>query len=252
MRILHQIVALLRSLFANRRVDADLATEMRFHVERDIQANIARGMSPDAARRAANLAFGSVDALQEQSRDERPGAGLREIVRDVRFGSRLLRKSPGFALTAIAIVALGIGAATAIFTVIHGVLLRPLPYREPERLVMIWASRDQSGARLFPPAAADVVELRQLDRAFDGVALLRAANLNLTGNGEPQRLAGMRVSSNLFSVLGVSASLGRTFLPEEDQAGRDKVVVLGHALWSGRFVADSSLIGRSIQLSGAP
>ena len=252
MRIVHQIVALFRSVFRNRRVDADLAAEMRFHVERDVQANIARGLSPDAARRAAHLAFGSVDAMQEQSRDERPGAGVREIARDVRFGARLLRKSPGFALTAIAIVALGIGAATAIFTVVHGVLLRPLPYREPERLVSIWASHDQSGARLFPPAAADVVELRQLPRSFEGVALLRAANLNLSGDGEPQRLAGMRVSSNLFGVLGVSAALGRTFLPDEEQAGRDKVVVLSYALWHGRFGADSSLIGRQVQLSGSP
>jgi putative ABC transport system permease protein len=251
-RIVHQLVALVRALFRSRRIDSDLAAEMRFHVDRDIQANIARGMAPDAARRAAHLAFGSVDALQEQSRDERPGAGFREIVRDMRYGSRLLRKSPGFALTAIAIVALGIGAATAVFTVAYGVMLRPFPFREPERLVSIWASADQSGTRLFPPTAADVVDLRQLDRAFDGVALLRATNLNLAGDGEPQRLAGVRVSSNLFSVLGVPAILGRTFRPEEDKAGRDQVVVLSYALWRGRFGADSSIIGRQLQLSGAP
>src|SRR5678816_108087 len=110
MRILHQIVALFRALVRSRRIDADLADDMRFHI----------------------------DASQEQSRDDRPGAGIRGMFRDLRFGARLLRKSPVFAITAIAIVALGIGAATAIFSVVFGVMLRPLPYREPEQLVSIW------------------------------------------------------------------------------------------------------------------
>ena len=251
MRILHRIAALSRALFRASRVDDELAEEMRFHVEREIQANMARGMSPDAARRAAQLTFGSVDALHEQSRDERPGAGFREVVRDMRFGARLLGKSPGFGLTAIAIVALGVGAATAIFSVVYGVMLRPLPYEAPERIVSIWLSRDQAEARLFP-SAADVAELRQLNRAFDDVALLRNANLNLVGEGEPRRLAGMRVSPNVFSVLGVRPIIGRTFAADEDQAGRDKVVVLSHALWVTRFGADSGIVGRQINLNGSP
>ncbi len=251
MRIIHRIVALLRSVLRSGRVDSDLADEMRFHLEREIQANVARGMSPSAARRAAHLTFGSVDAVQEQSRDERPGAGVRELLRDARFGLRLLGKSPGFGVTAIAIIALGIGAATAIFTVVYGVMLRPLPYQQPERLVTIWLSRDQGRARLYP-SAADVAELRQLDRAFDDVALLRTANLNLVGDGEPQRLIGMRVSTNLFTVLGVPAFLGRTFAPDEDQPGRNKVVVLSHALWTSRFGGDSAIVGRAIQLAGSP
>ncbi len=133
MRIAHQIVALWRALFWSARVDADLADEMRFHLERETEANIARGMSPEAARREARLTFGSVDATKERSRDDRPGASIRQMLRDLRFGVRLLRKSPVFGITAVLIVALGIGAATAIFSVVYGVMLRPLPFPDPER-----------------------------------------------------------------------------------------------------------------------
>ncbi len=249
MRIVHRIVPLFRALFRSRSLDADLATEMRFHVERATEANIARGMSPEAARRAARLAFGSVDAAQEASRDDRPGASLREFVRDVRFGARLLGKSPVFGITAIAIIALGIGAATVIFSVVYGVMLQPLPFREPERLVSIWLVRH--GAHNFP-AAADAFDLRQLHGAFADVALFRTVNLNLVGDGEPQHLEGARVSPNLFSVLGVSAALGRTFTRDEDQRGRERVVLLSDALWRGRFGGDRNALGRRIELNGAP
>jgi predicted permease len=253
-RIVHQIVALLRALFRSGRVDADLADEMRFHVERETEANIARGMSPEAARRAARLIFGSVDAAQEQSREDRPGAGIRQMLQDVRFGVRLLGKSPVFGITGIAIVALGIGAATAIFSVVYGVMLRPLPFREPERLVSIWLQRN--AARNYP-AAADAVELRQLRGVFEDVALFENANLNLVGacpqgGCEPQRLQGASVSPNLFSVLGVPAALGRTFARDEDQAGRERVVLLSDALWRGRFGADRAVVGRQIRLNGSP
>jgi putative ABC transport system permease protein len=247
-RILHQVVALWRALFRSARIDAHLADEMRFHLERETDANIARGMSPEAARRAAHLTFGSVDAAQETSRDDRPGAGVRRILQDLRFGVRLLRKSPVFGITGIAIVALGIGAATAIFSVVYGVMLEPLPFREPERLVSIWLKRQD--ARNYP-AAADAVALRQLRGVFEDVALFENANLNLVGDGEPQRLQGASVSPNLFSVLGVSAVLGRTFAPDEDRAGRERVVLLSDALWRGRFGADRAVIGRQIQLNGS-
>jgi predicted permease len=253
-RFLHQLVALWRALFRSTTIDADLADEMRFHVERETEANIARGMSPDAARRAARLTFGSVDAAHETSRDERPGAGLRQMLQDARFGTRLLRKSPSFAITGIAIVALGIGAATAIFSVVHGVMLEPLPFRDPERLVSIWLKRQD--ARNYP-AAADAAELRQLRGVFEDVALFENANLNLVGGCprggcEPQRLHGASVSPNLFSVLGVSAALGRTFTADEDQPGREHVVLLSDALWRGRFGAEPAIIGRSIHLNGSP
>ena len=251
MRLFHQVFANARALFRGGRVDADLADEMRFHVEREMEANVARGMSPDAARRAARLTFGSVDAAREQSRDERPGAGAREFIRDVRYGTRLFRKSPSFGVAAVAIVALGIGSATAIFSVVHGVLLRPLPYHEPDRLVSIWLLRGEDRARVYP-SAADAMDLRQLPGVFEDVAFLENSNLNLTGDGEPRRLQGADVSVNLFSVLGVSAALGRTFAPDEDREGRQRVVLLSDALWRGRFGADRGVLGQQIQINGAP
>ncbi|HTE47469.1 MAG TPA: ABC transporter permease [Gemmatimonadaceae bacterium] len=249
MRIVDQIVALFRALFRSARVDADLSEEMRFHVERETDANIARGMSPAAARRAAHLIFGSVDASHEQSRDDRPGAGVRQLGRDIRFGARLLKRTPVFTFTGIAIVALGIGAATAIFSVVYGVMLRPLPYREPERLVSIWLQR---GTGHTYPSAADAAELRQLRSVFTDVALIRSStNLNLVGDGEPRRLLGARVSPNLFSLLGVSPTMGRTFTPDEDQPGHERVALLSDALWRGRFGADPAIVGRQIHLNGS-
>jgi putative ABC transport system permease protein len=247
-----QIVAWFRAIVRGGRVDADLAEEMRFHIERETQANIARGMSADAARRAARLTFGSVDAAQETSRDERPGAMMRETLRDVRFGVRLFRKSPIVGVTGVALVALGIGAATAIFSVVYGVMLRPLSFREPDRLVSIWLERHS--ARNYP-AAADAIALHGLPHVFADVTLLKSVNLNLvdacTGGGcEPQRLEGARVETNLFSTLGVSAALGRTFTADEGQAGRENVVVLSDALWRGRFDADPGIVGRQIYLDG--
>ena len=248
MRIVHRIVALWRSLFRSARIDADLADEMRFHVERETEANVARGMSPEQARRAARLSFGSIDAAHEWSRDDRPGASIRQTLRDLRFGARLLAKSPVFAISAVAIVALGIGTATAVFSVVYGVMLRPLPFREPERLVSIWLDR---GRGHFFPSAADAAELRQLRGVFDDVAIVRSStNLNLVVGGEPRRLLGARVSPNLLSVLGVVPTLGRPFARDEDQPGRERVVLLSDALWRGVFGADTAIVGKQIQIQG--
>jgi putative ABC transport system permease protein len=245
-RIVYRVIAVLRALLLGRRVDADLADEMRFHLEREIEANIARGMSPSAARRAARLTFGSVDDAQERARDERPGAGARQLLSDVRFGGRLLRKAPVFAVTAIAIITLAIGAATAVFSVAYGVMLRPFPFREPARLVSIWLERN--GTHNLP-SAADAFDLRQLRRVYEDVALFQNVNVNIINDGEPQRIQGALVSPNLFRVLGVSASLGRTFASDEDQPGHARVVVLSDALWRGPFAADRNILGRRIRLN---
>jgi predicted permease len=166
---------------------------------------------------------------------------------DVRYGVRILRKSPVFGFSVMAIVALGIGTATTVFGVVHSVLLDPLPYREPNQLVSVWLTRN--GNRNYP-AAADAVDLRQLRRVFQDVALFDNVNLNLVGDGEPQRLQAAAVSSNLFSLLGTRAALGRTFEPNEDQAGRERVVVLSDALWRSRFAADRGIIGQPIRING--
>lgn len=254
MRAVRRIVPLLRSLFRGARVDADLAEELRFHIERETEANVARGMSSERARRAARLTFGSIDVAQETSRDDRPGASGRQVARDIRFGARLLAKAPAFGVAGVTIVALGIGAVTAIFSVVYGVLLRPLPFREPQRLVSIWTTPRTLGRGRMYPAAADAREWRESNHVFDDIALVRssAANLTVIAGGEAERLQGARVSPNLFSVLGVSAALGRTFAVDEDQVGHEQVVLLSHALWQRRFGGDRSVVGRGMQLNGLP
>src|SRR5262249_32723159 len=150
---------------------------------------------------------------------------------------------PVFALTGVAIVALGVGASTAIFGVVYGVMLRPLPFHEPDRLVSIWVTR---GTNHLYPTAADAADLRGLPRPFTDVALVRSSNVNLslTGDAEPRRLQSARVSPNLFSVLGVAPSLGRTFSADEDRPGRANVVVLSDALWRSRFGGDRTVVRR--------
>jgi putative ABC transport system permease protein len=177
---------------------------------------------------------------------------MQTVWQDLRYGMRMLLKNPGFTLIAVATLALGIGANTAIFSVVHGVLLRALPYPDPERLVMVWTHRPTLQARLglseFPVAAADFVDWSNQNQVFDQIAALRAEELNLTVSGEPEVVGAVRASVNLLSLLGVSPVQGRTFLPEEDQPGAHRVVVISYGLWQRRWAGDPRLIGQTITL----
>jgi hypothetical protein len=233
-------------------LDAEVSEELRFHLERQIETNIQAGMRPDEARRSAHLAIGSIEAIREESRASRPGALMRQIGRDLAFGIRLLRRAPGFAAISALLVALGIGTSTAIFSVVYGVMLRPLPYAEADRLVALWSRLPNSvqRARVNP---ADRRDLRSRNSVFDDIALANAPqNFNLIGSGEPERLVAARLSSNLLSVLRVSPELGRAFTSNDEQSGNDRVVLLSDGLWRRRFGADPSIVGRTINLSGNP
>jgi len=170
MRALDRLRAIARSWLRNRRLDEELGEELRFHLERETEANVAAGMAPEEARRAARLALGGMEQIKEDARAERPGAAARQLGRDLAYGARLLRKAPGFAAAAILIVALGIGAATAIFSVVYGVALRPLPYREPERLVALWTRAPRLGMPRAQVAAADQREWERANHVFEGIA----------------------------------------------------------------------------------
>ena len=191
-------------------------------------------------------------ARDRASRDGRAGALVRQFARDVAYGSRLLIKAPAFSLSAITIVAVGVASVTAIFSVVYGVLLRPLPFPEPDRLVQIW-SRSQHYTR-DAVSAADRRDWEAENTVFEGIALYNAlANFNLTdGNGEPERLLAARISANSLAVLGVSPMLGRGFTEGEDEVGKERVVLLAEPFWRRRFGADPSIVGRSIRLSSVP
>jgi len=173
---------------------------------------------------------------------------------DLRFAWRAFSSKPGFALTAILIVALGIGANTAIFTAVDYSLLRPLPFAAPDRLVTLW--EDATQANFSPsnlePSPANYLDWKQLSRSFEGMAAYRGLSTNLTGSGDPERLEGAVITAELLPVLGVQPLLGRSFTPEEDQAGGPKVVLLSHGLWVRRFGADPAVLGTIVRLDGVP
>ena len=242
-----------RALARPDAVDRELGIEMREHLQHLIDENLARGMTLDAARDAARREFGPVTQLVEESRDARGVMWLANAWHDVQYGMRLMRRAPGFAAAAILTVALGIGATTAIFSVVYGVVLQPLPYREPGRLVNLWSTAFKRGLPRANVGMANVYDWKARNHVFEDIAALRAvANFNLTGQGEPERLNGSRVSSNLFPVLGVTPLLGRTFTEDEDAIGREQVALLTYGLWVRRFGADPAVVGRTIALNGVP
>jgi putative ABC transport system permease protein len=175
---------------------------------------------------------------------------MRTLVRDLRFGARMLLKHPGFTTVAVTTLALGIGANTAIFSVVNAVLLRPLDYREPNRVVALWENVPAKGGR-WRVAPANFFDWKKQSQVFEEVAAFGASTLNLTGAGEPAQLSGSRVSEGYFGALGVGPALGRAFLPEEYEPGKGQVVILGHALWRGRFGSDPNVLGKTVRLDGA-
>jgi putative ABC transport system permease protein len=181
---------------------------------------------------------------------------MQTLLQDLRYGARMLLKHPGFALIAVLTLALGIGANSAIFSVVNSVLLRELPYREPQRLVMVWSDRPlqqaQTGWTEYPFTAADFKDLRDQNQSFEQMAAFTSHRLNITGSGEPELLGGVRASANLFALLGVEARHGRVFLPEEDRAGNNRVVILSDGLWQRRFGSDPKIIGQTISLDNEP
>lgn len=235
-----------------RRALNGLDEDIRDHLARETQDNLDRGMPPDEARRQAMLKFGNVALTREDTRAVWTWQWLDQIVQDSRHAIRALRRNPGYAAVAVLTLALGVGANTAIFSVVHSVLIRPLPYASPEQLVSISSHIPQMQARFptLPVRAVDFLELRRSSRSLAELAAVTDAEFNLTGTSEPEKLFGARVSANFFSVVGIAPAIGRAFLPEEDTPGRDRVVILSHDFWSRRFVGDVTIIGRSISLNG--
>jgi len=250
--MLNKLRLRLRALFFKSKLEEELDEEVRFHLEREIEENIARGMSPEEARMAALRSFGGVERVKEESRDERGVRFLEEVWQDLRYGGRILWKNPGFTLVAVITLALGIGANTAIFSVVNAVLLRPLPFAEPERLVMVWlkGSEEKGGDRISL-SVADLLDWRAQNRSFESVGAFRIAALNYIGGESPERVRVAGVTANFFTTLGAQPALGRTFQSDEERPGAQQVVVISQQFWRKNFAADPQVIGRSINLSGA-
>src|SRR3989454_6458215 len=210
-------------------------------------------MSPAAARMAALREFGGVQQVMEESRDARGVAWIGNLLHDIKYGVRLMTRALGFAAAEILTVALGIGATTAMFSVVYGVVLKPLPYTDPDRLVNLWNTAHKRGLPRAYVGMANLYDWRARNHVFEEIAALRAvANFNLTAVGEPERLNASRVEARLFRVLGVTPLIGRTFTEDEDEIGHERVAILTYGLWQRRFGADPSIVGQTISLSGVP
>jgi putative ABC transport system permease protein len=231
-----------RALLFRTREEREMDEEMRFHMEMHAAENVRRGMAPEAAARAARLEFGWAEVHKDAVRRARGTRWVEDVGADLRHGARLLRRSPGFTAVVVLTLALGIGANAAVFSVVNGVLLRPLPFAESDRLVIV---RGGMGVR------GEFLQVRERARALEGVAAYSAhEEASLTGEGEPARLATARVTPELLPLLGVGPMLGRGFAAEESERGRERVVLLSHALWRQRYGGDPGVLGRSLVLDG--
>ncbi|HZI41078.1 MAG TPA: ABC transporter permease, partial [Gemmatimonadaceae bacterium] len=234
-----------------RRPQRDFEEEIRSHLELETDALIAQGMSAREARQAARRRFGNVGAAQERYHDAGAFVWLQQIVEDARYATRIMRKTPLFALTLTLTLALGIGANTAVFSVINGVLLSPLPYREPDRLVDLWESLpDVEQIMISYP---DFLDWKARNRVFEDIALYSpyGGMANTTGD-VPRQIGVGKATANLFHLLGVKPLLGRDFLPTEDKPGGAPVALLGAAYWQTEFGGDPDVLGKTISLDGEP
>jgi putative ABC transport system permease protein len=247
------LLARLRALFRRESILHDIEEEQRFHVEMQMEENIGRGMSPEEARAAALKSFGNLSRKLELSYDVRGGGWLEDVWQDLRFGARMLAKNPGFTLIAVLTLALGIGANTAIFSVINAVLLSPLPFQDADRLTAVGENSPRNRAGLSTTSHRNFVDWRAQSKAFADMAAYRTASFTLTGRGEAAQLRGAVVTHNLFNVLRVAPLSGRTFLPEDDKPGGGSAglpAILSWDCWQQYFGGEPQAIGQTIRLNG--
>ena len=235
-----------RNIFSRRDTNSDVSAELRAHLDEKVAELVASGMSPREAELAARRQFGNSTLLEERGREVWRWPTLESFLSDFRFAFRMLRKNPGFTAVAILTLALGIGANTAIFSLVNGVLLRPLPYQNPDRLTIVWEkTRDGSHDNV---GYATYLDWKAQNKSFEQIAIYSSWQPVLQV-GEPEQLNGLRVTSNYFRTIGVRPELGRDFLPEEDVPNANKVVMLSHSLWQRKFNSDPNIVGKAIDMN---
>ena len=247
-----RIVARLRSLLANKRAEEELTREITSHLTLLADDFERRGMSHEEAQMAARRAYGGVEQAKQAHRDERSLLWFEQSVQDLRYGLRTLSKSPGFTLTAALTLALGIGACTAIFSLVNAVLIRSLPYGDPSRLVYLYTPNRQFKLPLemFSPAYADVYDLKKESHSFGDMSAFGQSVFSLSSHGAAERASAARVDGDFFRTLDSAPILGRAITPGDNQPGHDKVVVISHALWQSMFGSASDVLQRSLLLDG--
>ncbi|HYR43969.1 MAG TPA: ABC transporter permease [Terriglobia bacterium] len=237
-----------KALFLGKALDSDMDREMRAHLDLLVEEYERTGMSPEEARRAASRRFGNLLRIKERGRDIRGAGILEDLLRDARNAMRNLRRTPGFTVTVVLTLAIGIGANTALFSVIDRLLLRPLPYPQGEQLMMVYETLPLLKLEHADVSPANWLDWQRESRSFEALAAWSANAMTLTGEGEPQRLNGQAVSAEFFDLLRVPPSLGRTFTMDDDQPDTHRVVVLSGGFWRRRFGGAPNVIGKTIEL----
>ena len=249
-RLFYTIPLRLRSLFRRNQVEQDLDDELRYHLEQLIEANISKGMNPEEARNSALRSMEGIEQQKEKCRDMRRVSFIEDLVRDLRYAVRVLTKSPVFTLVAVLTLGLGIGANTAIFSVVNELLIRPLPYRDSDRITLLWEvspeGRHQNSTSRF-----NFMRWRDQLQSFEGIAAFSDQRITLTGGGEPEEVSVQLATPELFQVLGINPILGSGLIRENAQPGAPPIVVLRYGIWQRRFGGDPDIIGSTINLNGA-
>jgi len=245
---IQQLWLRLRALFRRDRVARELDDEIQFHLDQQIAENVASGMNRQEASYAALRAFGNPTVLKEETQDTWGWVWLENFGQDVRYGLRMLGKSPGFTAVATLTLALGIGANTALFSIVNGVLLNPLPFPDPSSLVTVAASKPNfiTGSISYP----NFLDWHRINQCFSFFAVSRPSGYLLTGVGDAEELNAALITSDFFPMLGVKPVLGRSFTPEEDQIGISDVVAISTDLWQRKFASSADVIGKGISLDG--
>jgi len=232
------------------KVDADIQAELQSHIEMAVEDGIRRGTSEQEARREAILRFGNTGLVHEGVADEDMFLSLNSICSDVLYAFRQLRRTPAFSLPAVLTLAIGIGASTAVFSLVQAFLLRPLPYPDASRLVVVWEQLRVLGIDTFPAPVGDFVDYKNDNRVFDDMGAVEDAHFVLRAGDYPERIFAARTTANIFPMMGLRAALGRTFSVLENQPGHENVVVLSNVIWRERFGSDRTILGKDIVLDG--
>src|SRR5258708_22282748 len=250
MRWLQSVLHRLLNPFRKDSVERETDQELHFHLEHEIAQHVSRGMSAEEARRAALLEFGGVERFKEECREARGVNRMESLLADLRYGLRSLRKSSGFTIVCVLTLALGIGANTAIFSMVNALLLHPYNFRNLDSLVRVWEDRGiDEGYDARYIARADAEDLRATNGVFDGLTTYNYQSFGMGVEGDVQPVLGCRVSANFFDVLAITPAAGRLFSAAEEQPGADQVAILSYGSWQRRFGGDPQLLGKTISLN---
>ncbi|HEX5412519.1 MAG TPA: ABC transporter permease [Terriglobia bacterium] len=251
MRRLRAALVRLGGLFRKQRGEREMAEELESHLQMHIEDNRRSGMTPEEARRQARIRLGGVEQVKEEVRDARGVRLISELGQDIRYGLRQLRRNPGFTVVAVLTLALGIGANTAMFSVLNAVLFRPLPYRSPSQLVMLWTEDPSQNLREERTAEWDVEQWQRESKAFAELAISDPASVTLTGGAHAERISVARVSANFFHLLGIEPAEGRVFSAKEAEQ-RQRLVLISHGFWETHFGGSQDAIGANLVIDGVP